>query len=126
MPVLALLRRSGCLVCSKWHLTLNPYRDGAGENKNGLTVFDASIIICTKTIHTTVYVPLRSSLWKHMTDVAGRMLETARSSLRAVADRADDLFDNPDARRALLIKLASASQVFDMSPQHRHERHDSG
>lgn len=70
--------------------------------------------------------PPRSSVWEDMKDAAEKMLGTARSSLRAVAGRIDDLFDNPDARRDRLVKLASAFQVFDMSARHGHERHDSG
>ena len=70
--------------------------------------------------------PPPSSLWKDLKDAAARILDRAESGLRAAADRIGDLFDNPDARRARLVKLASAFQVFDMSTRHGHQRQDSG
>ena len=73
--------------------------------------------------------PPRSSLWKDFKDAAGRVIDRARSGLRAFADRfTDGLFDDPIARTARLIGLASAFKVRDLP--HRagghNKRHDSG
>lgn len=70
------------------------------------------------------------SLWKKFKDAAGRVIDRAGSGLRAVADRIfGGLFDDPDARAARLVALASAFRVRDMPRQsggQQEERHDSG